>query len=202
MGAANEHLDEAAVQAAAKQQALTQQTTSSAQPAAGGTALGSAAGAGANPFGAGAGAANPASRPTPPREVGSIAEELVQRPVHDIGKELMAFFDLNTLLGINPQQDTPQEQARKKQMLQRWNNLNQEQQAVAQEKYQTELRKKQKEEQEKEARKQQEAQQAQSFQVPSSPKKGPERTRWFWQATSHEKLQQDRKTLSGPSSSN
>jgi hypothetical protein len=200
MGHLNEHLDEDAFQSNVTQKMLGQQATSSAQQTTGGSALGSSQNGSA-------GVGNPFTQPqTPqikPREVGSIQEELIQRPVQDIFTELKGFFDVNKLLGIDSAKDDPQTQARKKQMLQRWNNLNSEQQEVAKQRYQAEMKKKQQLEQEKQQKEQQKQQQsASSIEVPSSPKKGPVGPAGSKKQKVVQKLQNDRKTLSGPASAN
>jgi len=105
------------------------------------------------------------SQPTPPREMGSFADELIKRPVKDIANEIKKFFDLNVLLGIN-REDTPEEKAKKTKLHQRYQQLTKEEQRVAQEKYQKALQKKQQEEKIKQ-QKQQEEQQAQARTLPS-----------------------------------
>ncbi len=80
-----------------------------------------------------------------PREVGSFVDELVKRPSHDVATEVMNFFDINALLGINTD-DTPEEKNKKTQLHQRYQRLTQEEQQVAQRKYQEKLQKKQEEE--------------------------------------------------------
>lgn len=195
MGGFDEHLDENAMQAAAKQKTLSQQSSTSVGTSAAPSATNTA------------GSANPLPQtqvpPPPPREVGTLTEELLKRPAQDIYRGLAQFFDLNTLLGIDPKADDPQTQARKKQIHQRWNKLTEEQQAVARQKYQEEMQKKQREEQEKQQRKQAEEQQKnQQFQVPSGPQKGPVGPGGSGKQRAVQKLQQDRKTLNGPGSSN
>ena len=91
----------------------------------------------------------------PAREVGDFADELIKRPVKDVAVELGKFFDLNALLGINQEADTPEVKAKKKQLHQRYQQLTQAEQKVAQEKYQKELKKKQEEEKQKQLKKQQ-----------------------------------------------
>ncbi len=190
-GQMNEHLDESAVQAASQQKALQQTAGSvSANPPSGPGA--------AAPGGLPAG---PSSEPVKPRAMGSIPEELVVRPAKDIVKGLASLFDLNAWLGIPKQVDDPQTQARKQQMLQRFNRLTDEQQAEAKRRYDLNLKKKQQAEQEKQAREQQQRQQeAQSLEMPSSPQKGPVGPGSSKKQKAANKLQQDRKTLSGPSS--
>jgi hypothetical protein len=87
-----------------------------------------------------------ASRPQQPREVGSIKEELVERPAKDVVKGLKTIFDINRLLEINLEKDSPEEVVRKKKLHQRWQQLTKAEQQVAQQKYQQELKKKQEEE--------------------------------------------------------
>lgn len=184
-----EHLDENAVQSAMQQKQLTQQTTNSAQSTTGGQALGTPQ-------------QGLTHEPTKPREVGTITEELIKRPAKDVVAGLAAAFDINSLLQISLEKDSPEVQAKKKQKLQRWNKLNQEQQAVAQDLYRQEMKKKQQEEEEKQAQAQREQQAKQdSIAVPSSPQKGPIGPGGSHKAKAVQRLEQDRKTLGGPKSS-
>jgi len=172
-----EHLDETAVQQAMQQKAASQQAT--------------------NPQTAQVSGQN-STAPTKPREIGTIKEELVTRPAHDILKGLVSLFDIKSILGLNPQTDTPEEQAKKKQLHQRFNQLTQEQQQVAQENYKREMERKRRIEEEKQAQRQREEQaKAQSIAPPSSPSKGPAGAK---KPAAVDKLEQDRKTLSGPQS--
>jgi hypothetical protein len=207
MGGFGEHLDENAMQQALGQKQLAQQSTSQQSAIQAGQGGGKAhtdfsqqqaeALHQAQPNGA----AVPASNTS--REVGTLTEELLTRPVQDIAEGLMSFFDINALLGVNPQVDSPEEQAKKKQLHQRWQQLNQEQQQVAQQKYQQEMQKKQAEEEEKQRIKQQEAAAAsQTIQAPSSPQKGPQGPGGSKKQKAVTKLQNDRKQLGGPSSVN
>lgn len=171
MGAPSEHLDEAAMKAAGQQKQLTQQQ-SSTQPASGKSGtnplLPQAADAQA-PAGEGKGT----FQPEQPREVSDLGEELVKRPFADIKKGLASIFDLNALFGVNTA-DTPEEQAKKKSMHQRFGKLTSEQQQVAQKKYQEEMQKKKMEQEEGEQKKQEEeASKQQAIAPPSSTKKGP-----------------------------
>lgn len=184
-----EHLDQNATQAAVQQKQLTQQATNSAQPTTGGQALGTPQ-------------QNIPHEPSKPREVGTLSEELIKRPAKDVVAGLASLFDINSLLEISLEKDSPEVQAKKQQTLQRWNKLNQEQQAVAQELYRQEMKKKQQEEEEKQAQAQREQQaKQQSIAVPSSPQKGPVGPGGSHKAKAVQKLEQDRKTLSGPKSS-
>jgi hypothetical protein len=156
-------LEEQSMQAASQQKQLQQQVGDSSQSNTGGSALKSK---GQN--------SQQQAQVRKPREVGGLKQELVERPMKDIGQEVKKFFDINALLNINPVEDTPEEQARKKKMLQRWQKLTKAEQKVAQEKYQEKLRKEQEEERQKQIKKQREEEQKQqTIAPPSSPKKGP-----------------------------
>lgn len=191
----DEHLDERAFQNAVQQKSLGQQGTSSAQSSTGGSALGAHGQAGA-------GHSNPKTGmpPAPPREVGTFTEELIKRPAQDIIKGLKSLFDINSILGVDPVVDDPETQAHKKQMLNRWQGLNQEQQQVAQQLYKQKMEEKQRAEQEEQAKKQQqEKRKAQSVQMPSSPSKGPVGP-GSKKPKAVQQLEQDRKSLGGPQS--
>lgn len=193
----DEHLEENAFQQAMGQKALGQQATAASQSTTGGSALQPGQLPGQLP------GQQPGAQPPQPREVSTIPDELVKRPAKDIVQGLKSIFDINTLLGIDPTKDDPQTQARKKQQLQRWQSLNQEQQQYAQQLFQEKMKKKQQAEQEEQMKKQQEQQrQAQSFEMPSSPKKGPVGPGGSGKKAAVTKLEQDRKTLGGPASAN
>lgn len=106
-----------------------------------------------------------------PREVGTLGEELVKRPFGDIVKGIRSIFSVEELLGVKSDQPDPEKQAKKKQLHQRFNQLSQEEQAVARERFQKEMERKQRMAQEDEMRRQQEAQQS-VVQMPSSPQRG------------------------------
>ncbi len=109
-----------------------------------------------------------------PREVGTLKQELINRPLKDAVQEIKTFFDINRILGINKESDSPEEIARKKKLHQRWQNLTAAEQKVAQEKFERELKKKQEEEQQQQLKKQkQEEEQQQSIAPPSSVSKKP-----------------------------
>lgn len=157
-----EHMEQQAGASAVQQKQLTQQTTQSAQHTAGGSAQQ-----------VGDSKQTPAAHTEQPREVSTIADELVKRPFQDIFKGLKALFDLNALLGIHPE-DTPEELARKKTINHKFEELTAEQQEVAKKRYQQEMQKKKMEEDEKEKKKQMELQKKRdTIAPPSSPKKGP-----------------------------
>lgn len=183
MGHFNEHLDEDAMQQAMQQHALGQQA-------------GGAPPAGAGSDGAALGGLGGASAPAP-REIGTFQEELITRPVHDVAEGLRSLFDLRAVLGINPETDDPQTQAQKKQMLQRFDQMTEAEQAVAQEEYQRRLKEKQAQEQEKEAQRQQAAQQqAQTLEVPTGRQHGAQSPTGSKKQQAAQRIQQDRKTLS------
>jgi type IV secretory pathway VirB10-like protein len=136
--------------------------------------------------------------PKPPREISSFKDELLQRPATDIAEGLKLLFDLNALLGINPAVDTPEEQARKRQIHQRYQQLTQEEQQEAQRQYQQEMERKQKEELEAEEKRRREAQESQVIQAPSGQKKGPDAGGGSRKQKAVTKLQNSRKQLGGP----
>lgn len=190
IGHFNENLDENAMQAAVQQKTLGQQgTTGTPAPV--------------SPTGTPTGALPSQPAPAEPRPIGSIKDELVTRPVQDVGRELAAFFDINALLGINVEHDDPQTQAQKKALHSRWQNLNQKQQQLAQKMFQEEMQKK-KQEQEAEAQKKQQAERARAdtLVVPTSTQKGPVGPGGSGKKAAAAKLQHDRQTLGGPKSAN
>jgi len=192
LGESNEHLDENAMQSALQQKALAQQGTSAAQSTTGGSAL--------NMQGTAPAAAAQAPKP---REVGTIPEELLKRSLTDVVKGMQSIFDINVLLGINPEKDDPQVQAKKKQTLQRWQKLNNEQREVAQRAYQAKIEKEKQQKQQEQMEKQRaEKERSQQLVMPTSVKKGAEGPGGQKKAQPRavQKLEQDRKTLSGPAS--
>jgi hypothetical protein len=159
-----EHLEQDASGAAAQQKQLAQQTTQTSQQNTGGSAQQQ-----------GNSNQSPAQqlKSEPPREISGITDELVKRPARDIVKGLESLFDIHELLDINSG-DTPEEQSRKKQLNQRFQQLTNEQQEVAKKRYQQEIEKKKLAEEEQEEKKmaKQEKKQA-GITPPASPKKGP-----------------------------
>lgn len=187
-GDSNEHIDEAAMQQALKQKQLGQQTASPSSLPTNGLP--------GKPLTAGLPGAGQTSQPRPI----DPSKELLWM-AQDIGKGILSLFDINTLLGGAPQNETPDQQAKKRQMHQRWQQMTQEEQAYAQQKYKEEMAKKQQKEQEKQQRRQaEEEKNAESIAVPSSPQKGP-----VGPASGNKKkattqrLQTQRKQMSGPS---
>jgi len=179
-GGFNEHLDEAALQQAGKQKQLTQ---AQADPS---TAKAAAQAA-----------QQSQGQQAPPPEVGSLTDELIKRPIKGVWEEIKKFFSLNTWLGIEPPQiKTPEQQAKAKQIHQRYQQLDQEQQAVARKRFQELEQKKKLEEEEKMRKKQMEEQKkAQEVQMPSSPKKGPIGPGMSKKQKAQARLQQQRQTL-------
>lgn len=182
----DEHLNESAMQSAMQQKQMTQQA------------------------GQVAGSPNPAAKktnnPAPSaiqkqqdRQIGTITEEVFKRPLADIVTSIKSIFDINALFNIDPTTDSPEEQAKKKQLHQRWQQLDQEQQRVVQEEFQRRMQKKQQEEQEELQKKQMEEQKKKEQVVmPSSPKKGPvgPASGKSNKQNMMDKMQMDRKTLS------
>ncbi|MBP7875949.1 hypothetical protein KA012_03055 [Candidatus Woesebacteria bacterium] len=185
-----EHLDEDAVQQAMSQKQLGQQQAA-------GTGSPQGVPTGTNPI-------SPTAPPPPPREVGSIAEELITRPLKDIGKGLLSLFDFSSALGLTPPESkSPEEKARVQATHRRYQKLNQEQQAYARQKYQEEMQKKKMLQEEGERQRAQKRQmESQSVVVPSSPKNGPVGPSGSGKQRAATKLEQDRKTLGGPQSAN
>lgn len=168
-GLSDEHESSIAANALAAQKQATQQSSVLGQQ---GVAKQQAIaeGAGQTPL-----AANEvAKQQTPPREVTSLGEELIKRPAKDILQTAKSFFDLNALLGINPE-DPPEKKAKKQKIAQNWQKLTGEEQAFIQQQYQEEQQKKQQELQAEQERKEKEAEEAeaQAIAPPSSPRKGP-----------------------------
>ncbi len=170
LGSPDQHQDDAAMKAAVKQKQLQQQLSSNkkssgkggSQPVAQASRQEKAAQLDQNLPQAESG-----------REVRSLKEELVKRPVKDVKKGLASLVDLNDLLSIETG-DTPEEKAKKKQIHQRYQKLTEEQQTVAKKQYQEKLQKRKQEQEEEQRKKEAEqAQQQQAMAPPSSPQKGP-----------------------------
>lgn len=170
LGSPDEHLDENALKAAAAQKQLTQQQ-SSTKPGSGKS--------GTDPLLPQSETGDQLSapgqgtfQPQKPRQVSTLKNELVVRLLKDVKKGVASIFDLNALFRVNTQ-DTPEEQAKKKSLHQRFQNLTDEQQQVVQKQYQEDLQKKKLEQEEEERKKQEKAEQErQTLALPSSPKKG------------------------------
>ncbi len=179
-GGFNEHLDESAMAQASQQKQLTQ---AQADPA---TAQAAAQKA-----------QSQAQAQKPPPEVGSLTDELIKRPAKGVWEEIKKFFSLNTWLGIEPPQiKTPEEQAKARQIHQRYQQLDREQQEVAQKRYQELMQKKKAEEEEKMRKKQMEEQKkAQELPMPSSPQKGPAGPGASKKQKAQARLQQQMKTM-------
>lgn len=122
------------------------------------------------------GQVSPAPQPSQPpqsREVGTLKEELLDRPLEDIKQEVGKFFSLSDFLGIENPSDSPEEKAKKQQMLQAFNQLSQEDQAAAQQIYQERMQLQQQKDDEMIARNQREqAARESSIAPPSGPQNG------------------------------
>lgn len=190
MGQFGEHLDENATQQAVTQKQLGQQQAVGA---------GSPQGVptGTNPL-------SPTAPPPPPREMGTIVQELITRPTVDITKGLLSLFDFSAALGMSPPETkSPEEKVRLQATHRRYQQLNQEQQAFARQKYQEEMQKKKLLQEEEERQKQQKRQLAsQQVVLPSSPQNGPIGPAGSSKQRAVTKLQTDRQMLGGPASAN
>lgn len=132
----------------------------------------------------------------PPREVGTIAEEM-KRGVSDLFQGFKEFFKLNTWLGLDSENMDPQQQAHAKQLHSRYQQLDQEQQMVARQMYEEKMQRKKIQEEEEARKKQIEAEKkAQTMEMPSGPKKGPVGPSGSKKQRAMAKLKQDRTTLS------
>ena len=186
LGQFGEALDESAMAQAGTQKSLTQQSVSPTT---------------APPPGPKTGAGGQAGPAPAPRPVGTLGQELIQRPARDIWQEIRQFFSLNTWLGIKPDTDDPQKKAKMAATHKRFNGLTEDQQAVAKKLYQEKMQKQKQEEEEKQRRKQlEEKKKAESLVMPSSPKKGPigPASGKSNKANTTEMLNQQRKMLSNP----
>jgi len=185
-GEVNEHMDEQAQQQAAAQKSLSQQGTSQA----------TSPGAQAQQA---AGQHSQASQT--PREVTPRKE--LPWFMQDLAEGLASFFDVNAVFQIDPAKDSPEEQAQKQQMHQRYQQLSQEEKNYVQQKYKMDLQKKQQQEQEEQQKKQQQQQESQQLSVPSSPQKGPVGPgSQNKKKGAIDKMQQERKTLGSPAGMN
>ncbi len=101
------------------------------------------------------------------RPVTSVGFELGKRLPGDVAKNLKDFFDLHTLLNIERNSDNPEVKQKKRALHQRWQQLTQAEQKVAQEKYEQRLKEQQAEEKQKQQeKKQQELAQQQAIVPP------------------------------------
>jgi hypothetical protein len=183
MGQFNDHLDEQAMQQAMKQKALGQQAGSQTGPI--------------------QNSSQQSNTQQPPPEAGSASmfDTIVSKPVQDLAKTILGALHLDKLLGLGGNTSTPEEKAKKDAMMRRYNQLTEEQQAVARQKYQERMQREKMLQQEAEQRKQMEEKKKEaSIQMPSSPQKGAPDPHGSKKSNAIQKLQQDRKTLGGPQS--
>lgn len=193
MGQFNEHMDEQAMMQAMKQKTLAQQAATQTGPVP--TLTSSAGSSNTVPF--------PNANQTEPSAVTdtSLFDAVVTRPLGDIAETFVEALGLEGVLGLIKGADTPEEKMKRQKMMQRYNQLTEEEQAVARAKYQERMKQEQIRKQEEEQRKQMEAQQKeQSVVMPSSPQKGPDAGGGSRKQKAVTKLQNDRKTLGGPQS--
>lgn len=160
VGQFGEHLDESAMQQAVSQKALSQQQTNPQAAAA---------------AAAGAKQANQPPSQQKPRELGTIGDELIKRPFHDIWNEIKQFFSLNTWLGIKPDSDDPQKKQKLADYHRRFQKLEQEDQAEVKRQFQIreQKAKQQKEEEQRKKMAEQKQKEQSAIAAPSGSKKGP-----------------------------
>jgi hypothetical protein len=149
-----------------------------------------------NPFAGGSGMPGSSTPPKPPRPVGSFPQEM-KYFAQDIGQGVVSVMPdiLQEVLGIKST-DTPEQVAKKKQMHQRYQEMNAAEQAYVQKKAQEEMAKKQQEEQERIIRQQEEEQIAaeSDVSIPQGKTTGEEGS--STKKRTLNKLQNDRKKLS------
>lgn len=177
---------------AADERSIMQQAMSSSSNKSSGA--GSVPGAG----GAGASAQNQpmAQPPAEPREVAEITEE-AKRGVEDVWLEVKNFFSINTWLGIDPNNMSPEEESLAKQFHAKYQQLDQDQQAVAKQLYQEKIQRKRVQEDEERRKKEFEEDQAdQSIAMPMGPQKGAQGGKQTKKQMVMTKIKKDRTTLS------
>lgn len=183
MGQFGEHLDETAMQQAIGQKALQQQQSSFAKTPQALTAQ------------------QKNLKPTPPREVGSLTDELIKRPFEDLMDGFKSLADLNMWLGLEPTEEQQQERARKEVILKNFNRMTDEEQAIVKQKYQERMQRMQAEEEEKQRRQQIETQQQHaSIQVPTKAASGPVGPGMSGNQKAKAQIDWDRQRMTGPSS--
>jgi hypothetical protein len=154
MGQFGEHLDEAAMMKAMQTKGMQQQKASASTSP---TPLSSTQ-----------------KNQKPPRDVGSLKDELITYPLQDLIGAFKSIWDIDAWLGIEPSPAQEQERARKEVMLKRFNKMTDEEQAVFKQRYQERMKKMQMEEEERQRQHQMKEQQSQSsIQVPGKAASGP-----------------------------
>lgn len=132
-----------------------------------------------------------------PRSIGSLPQE-AKYLTQDVGQGILQLLPdfMQQILGIKDS-DTPEEKAKKKQMLHNYEKLNAEDQAYVQKKMQEEQLKKQQEAQEEEEKRQREAaMQSSDLDIPSGKVTGEAAAGASNKQRTTQKLQSDRKKLS------
>ena len=178
-GGMSEHMDDAALQSAMTQKAGSQQAgqvspQQMAQAAAGKT-----------------------QQQSPPREVGTIGEEL-QRAGADLLKGVKDLFSFSAWFGINSDALSPEDKQRMKTIHQNFQKLDQEQQAYARQKFQEEQQRKKMQEEEAQQRKQQEEAASTQMVMPSGPTRGAKGQGGSKKQQATQRLDDKRKKLGGP----
>lgn len=141
------------------------------------------------------------------RDVGSLSEELVTRPVQDIKDGLASILDFDAfreMLGFPANQVTPEKKAELQRVWQGYQSQDGAHQQAIQQKFQLRQQQAMQQRQEDEMKRQQKAaQEAQTISVPSGPKKGPVGPSGNSSRQRAEtKLENDRKTMKNPSGAN
>jgi len=138
---------------------------------------------------------NISKKPIEPREVSSIQNE-VSRAGSDVWDEVKNFFSINTWLGIDPDNMNPEEEAKAKEFHARYQQLDQQQQAVAKQMYQKRMQEKKIREEEEMRKKKVEAQnKEQAFSMPTGPQRGAQAQGGSNKQRVMQKLKQDRTTI-------
>lgn len=131
-----------------------------------------------------------------PRSVGTIPQE-AKYMAEDVAQGLLSLLPdfMQSILGIKST-DSPEEKARKRQMLQRYNEMNADQQRVVQEKMQVAQTKQKQEEEEKLRAKQAQEQESSELPMPQGKTRGDAGMGGSAKKRATTKLQNDRKKLS------
>ena len=158
-----EHLEQGSTTQAVSQFSQNQQAAAAAQQSTGGSALKQAS----------EDQQGQKKDERPARAMGTIKQELIKRPTKDFFDEIKHLFSLHRLLNIDSSGDSPEDKAKKKQMVQRLSKINDELKQVAEQNYQKELEKKKKEEEEEQRKKEEEERRKQEHrEAPKKTKKG------------------------------
>jgi len=158
-----EHLEQGSTTQAVSQFSQNQQAAAAAQQSTGGSALKQVS------------EDQPGQKidQHPPRAMGTAKRELIEKPVKNFLDEIKHLFSLHRLLNIDSSGDSPEDKARKKQMIQRASKFDNEVKQEAEQNYQKELEKKKQEEEEEQRKKEEEKRKKQeNREAPKKTKKG------------------------------